>query len=155
MPFLYICNMKKCNICKEIKPYSDFVKRSNRASGRQPYCKSCHNKKMRDKYSSNVMKDYDLMRNYNITLDDYEVLFKKQNGCCAICDTHISEINKKHKKHLCVDHCHDTGIIRGLLCDSCNRGIGLLKDNVSILENALKYLKNKTQGQVSRITHIF
>lgn len=132
--------MKECSICKIEKPFEDFVKRSNRKSGRQPYCKKCHNAKMRDKYSSNLMKDYDLKRNYGISLNDYDKLFLEQKGKCKICETHISEINKRHKKHLCVDHCHETGIIRGLLCDSCNRGIGLLKDDANILKSAYEYL---------------
>lgn len=134
--------MKECNICKETKHFNDFVKRSNRASGRQPYCKACHNKKMRDNYSSDVMKDYDLKRAYGITLEDYENMFTKQKGCCKICNTHISKINKGKKKNLCVDHCHDTKRIRGLLCDSCNRGIGLLKDDVNVVKSALQYLEN-------------
>lgn len=132
--------MKECNICKEIKDFEEFVKRSNRTSGRQPYCKECHNKKMRDNYSSKRMKDYDLKKSYGIDLQEYERMFKEQNGCCLICNTHISEINSKHKKNLCVDHCHISGKIRGLLCDSCNRGLGLFKDNILILNNAIKYL---------------
>ena len=133
--------MKECNICKVVKPLDDFVKRSNRTSGRQPYCKECHNKKTRDKYCSNKMKDYDLKKQYGITLEDYEELFKQQKGCCKICDRHISELNQKHKKNLCVDHCHKTGKIRGLLCDKCNRGLGLFCDDKSLLLKAINYLK--------------
>ena len=133
--------MKECNICNIQKPIEDFVKRSNRRSGRQPYCKICHNKKMRDRYSSDVMKDYDLKRSYGITLNDYEEMFKSQGGCCAICNRHISEIKHKRKKNLCVDHDHDTGEVRGLLCDKCNRGIGLLNDSIETLKSAIMYLQ--------------
>jgi len=133
--------MKKCNICGVEKPFSDFVKRSNRASGRQPYCKSCHNKNVKDKYSSKRMKDYDLKRIYGIDLKEYNRIFEEQEGKCKICSTHISKINKGHKKCLCVDHCHETKKIRGLLCDKCNRGLGLFNDDVNTLNEAMKYLK--------------
>jgi len=132
--------MKTCNLCNKEKSLDDFVKRSNRASGRQPYCKECHNNKMRDKYDSKVMKDYDLKRAYGIDLKQYEEMFFQQKGCCKICNKHISELNQKIKKSLSVDHCHTTGKVRGLLCDKCNRGIGLLNDDIDILNNAIKYL---------------
>ena len=78
--------------------------------------------------------------NSGLTIEDYNIMFKKQNGCCAICNKHILELNQKKKKHLCIDHNHDTGAIRGLLCDKCNRGIGLLQDDKEILLNAYNYL---------------
>lgn len=134
--------MKECNICKETKPLDEFVKRSNRASGRQSYCKKCHNIKSRDEYSSDRMKDYDLKKLYGISLDDYEQLFNEQEGSCKICSRHISELNHGHKKNLCVDHNHDTGKIRGLLCDKCNRGLGLFCDDETMLLKAVDYLKN-------------
>ena len=69
---------------------------------------------------------------YGIDIKDYEILFKKQNGKCAICGA------KKDK--LDIDHCHKTNKVRGLLCGSCNRALGLLKDNTDFLNSAIKYL---------------
>ena len=132
--------MKKCNICSVEKELTEFVKRSNRKNGIQPYCKKCHNKKSRSSYKAEYMKDYDLKKNYGIGLDEFNELSKKQNDCCAICKIHVSEISTKRKKTLCVDHCHETLFIRGLLCDSCNRGIGLLKDSKEVLKSAYDYL---------------
>ena len=121
-----------------------FVKRSNRKSMLQPYCKECHNIKMRGSYNSDYMKDYDLRKNYNITLDEFKNISINQEDKCAICYVHISEISGKHKKTLCVDHCHKTGKVRGLLCDKCNRAIGLLNEDISIIKNAMRYIiKNK------------
>lgn len=140
--------MTQCNICKEEKCLDDFVKRNNRSSGRQPYCKKCHNKKIREKYSTKIMREYDLNRSYGISLKEYEEMFETQNGCCKICKTHISSINHKKKKHLCVDHCHETNKIRGLLCDSCNRGLGLFKDSEDVLTSALNYLKEFKSSNV-------
>ena len=64
----------------------------------------------------------------------YDTLFKKQGGVCYICG------NPPGKKKLAVDHNHVTGKIRGLLCNNCNRGLGLFKDNGKLLARALIYL---------------
>jgi len=80
---------------------------------------------------------WELKKDFGITIQDYNFMFDKQNGCCAICDTHQSELSRR----LCVDHCHDTGRVRGLLCNTCNRALGLFKDDSAILLKANRYLK--------------
>jgi len=82
------------------------------------------------------IKEQKLKKNYGISLEQYNEMFDKQKGRCAICGTHQNEL----KQMLSVDHCHETNRIRGLLCNGCNRGIGYLKDDIRIVENALKYL---------------
>jgi hypothetical protein len=134
--------MRNCTVCKIDKDDSLFVKRSNRKSGVQSYCKECHNKKMRGSYNSDYMKNYDLVKNYNITLNQFKEMSINQNDRCAICYVHILDISAKHKKTLCVDHCHKTGKIRGLLCDRCNRGIGLFKEDIKIMLKAIEYITN-------------
>jgi hypothetical protein len=80
-------------------------------------------------------KEYRLIKKYGITLNDYNSLLLKQNGCCKICcEPH------KENKTLAVDHCHKTGKVRGLLCHHCNTAIGLLKENPIFLNNAINYL---------------
>lgn len=71
---------------------------------------------------------------YGITNDEYLTLRKTQNGKCAICD--------EEAKELCIDHCHTTDKIRGLLCHPCNRGIGYLRDNEALLSKAANYIRN-------------
>lgn len=71
---------------------------------------------------------------YGLNFAAYEILLKKQKGKCAICGA-------KPKKRLCVDHCHRTKKVRGLLCRNCNAGIGLLKDDPKLLLKAVKYLQ--------------
>jgi len=132
--------MKKCKVCNVEKSLDKFVKRANRPSGIQAYCKECHNAKMRLKDNSLTNRKSSLKKTYGITIEQYNVMFAYQNGCCAICNKHILEIDQKRKKNLCVDHNHETGEIRGLLCDKCNRGIGLLQDNPDILLSAYRYL---------------
>ena len=82
--------------------------------------------------------DKSIKRRYKITLEEYELLCDMQNNLCAICNK--PEDNKRVKR-LAVDHCHATKRIRGLLCTKCNRAIGMLKDDTSILKSAIDYLK--------------
>lgn len=73
---------------------------------------------------------------YGITLEEYNELFEKQNGRCAICGNHRSE----SKRNFDVDHNHKTGKVRGLLCRRCNSGLGLFGENTDIFEKAIDYL---------------
>lgn len=95
-----------------------------------------HSKKWNKKNPEKV-KSYRLKREFGITLEQYNIMFTNQNGKCLICLRHQSEF----KRALAVDHNHETGEIRGLLCHKCNTAIGLLHDNIDILNNAIKYLK--------------
>lgn len=78
---------------------------------------------------------------YNITLEEYNQMFKDQEGCCKICGIHQSET----KRGLVVDHCHVSTKVRGLLCDKCNLALGYVNDNQDILENMIKYLKEDAE----------
>jgi hypothetical protein len=79
-----------------------------------------------------------LKRYYNITFDDYKVLLEKQDYKCAICKT--ADMKSRRTEWFAVDHDHNSGKVRGLLCNNCNRGIGLLQDSVENLTNAINYL---------------
>jgi len=94
------------------------------------------NKEKRNEYS----KVYHLKYCYGLTLEDYNRIHDTQNGCCAICGKHETKLNKR----LVVDHCHKTGKVRGLLCEKCNHGLGRFEDNLTIIENAITYLKSTT-----------
>ncbi len=90
------------------------------------------------KNNKDITRERYLKRMYGITLKEYNQMFVDQNGLCMICGE-----TEKNDRGLAVDHCHETGKVRGLLCQGCNSGIAFLKENISILENAIKYLKNK------------
>ena len=93
-----------------------------------------------DKKRNNYLKT-----KYCITLDEYNNMFIEQEGNCKTCGSHQTEL----KTRLCVDHNHTNGEIRGLLCDNCNKSIGLLKEDIKTLENIIKYLsynKNKKRN---------
>lgn len=77
------------------------------------------------------IKDSEYRRTYGITLDDYKIMVSQQEGRCRICTEY---------KSLVVDHCHRTGIVRGLLCSQCNRAMGLFQDDPIRLSSAVSYL---------------
>jgi hypothetical protein len=79
-----------------------------------------------------------LEKNYGITVEQWKLMFESQGFACAICRTTTNSSNQKWS----TDHCHTTGKVRGILCQPCNTGIGLLKDNVDVLQQAIEYLKN-------------
>lgn len=78
-----------------------------------------------------------MKRDYGITIIEYNKLFIKQEGMCAICEKHQKDI----KRRLCVDHCHKTGKVRGLLCGRCNTAAGLLDESTGIMKKMIEYLK--------------
>ena len=71
-----------------------------------------------------------------MSAEEYYNMFRKQNNKCSICCQEFSDSNKAF-----VDHCHKTNNVRGLLCAKCNTLLGMAKDDISILENAITYLK--------------
>lgn len=76
---------------------------------------------------------------YGLTGDDFEALVEVQEGVCGICQTEPPE-----GKGLVVDHNHDTGEVRGLLCAVCNSGIGMLKDNADLLRRAVAWVETES-----------
>jgi hypothetical protein len=82
------------------------------------------------------------MRTYGITQEQHDALFEQQGGKCWICEEPetMPDGRSGKTKALAVDHCHETGLVRGLLCGRCNRGIGLLKDSPDLLGKAIQYL---------------
>lgn len=83
-----------------------------------------------------------LQRDYGVSVAEYDTMREKQGHKCAICGTHESDL----KRALSVDHCHTTGVVRGLLCDSCNLGIGKLRDSAAMLRAAASYLDQYSGG---------
>ena len=73
-------------------------------------------------------------KKFGLTVEAYDVLDRQQNHVCAICHT-------RQKRRLAIDHDHETGIVRGLLCDLCNRGLGYFKDVPERLRLAAEYLE--------------
>jgi hypothetical protein len=90
----------------------------------------------RNTYDYRTKRNKDLTRKYNITLEEWELLFQSQNNCCAICKSSISG-----GRGWTTDHCHDTGKIRGILCNNCNARLLIKTCTIEILQNAINYLR--------------
>lgn len=135
--------MKKCNRCGLEKQTDQFPK--NRR-----ICKPCTAQYLlawKEKNSGKV-HGYKLKKHFGISHREYEKLREQQNGVCAICQQPEQILMFGKKMRLAVDHCHDTGAVRGLLCANCNRGIGLLKDNPEWLRRAADYIeKDRPEGR--------
>ena len=114
-------NRKKCESCRRPNRsnYRAEVERRYRATQKGAY---------------NRM-NYELGRKYGITLEEYAHLENNQNHSCATCGSSDTR--------LVLDHCHDTGKVRGLLCDPCNLALGKVKDNTQTLTNMIKYLEQE------------
>ena len=141
-----MCQSKICTKCGEDKPLSEYNKRSASRDGLTSRCTDCLNTKAMQTRAKkpNDTRGYNLKKRFNISIDDYNHIFLKQRGLCAICTKPESTIDKKGNiKWLAVDHNHTTQEIRGLLCSSCNTGIGLLGDSEKVLKSAIKYLKER------------
>ena len=139
---------KTCTLCKESKPISEFSKRKGYKDGIYSRCKNCQRKYNRD-WCRNVEpikkkekgRRNKLKQSYGITLEQYESLLRAQNHKCAICEKDETQVQRNR---LFVDHCHVTGVVRGLLCHPCNSAIGFLKDSVETALKAATYLTKNT-----------
>lgn len=129
--------MKRCNKCGEEKPKFEFYIDRITLDGLNNRCITC--KKEYNQKNKQLTRDRYLEREYGMLPGQYEMMLKSQNGVCKICYK-ICSTGKK----LCVDHCKETNKVRGLLCKSCNIGIGELKHNPELLKEAIKYLKENS-----------
>ena len=118
--------MKECSKCKEVKPYTEYTVDREKKDGYRTMCRPCS-------------KSSRLQSTYGISLEEYQEKLEEQKGQCAICG---SQVVDSLGRSLAVDHNHETGEVRGLLCSNCNLGIGSFKDNVKLLANAIVYLEN-------------
>ena len=136
--------MKICSNCKlekeESQFYKDFRDLERGREGLSSRCKDCSKESSRKWYQNSekyrgIIRESGLKHRYGIDSDSYWNLSEIQNHVCAICKT-------KSEKYLHVDHDHVSGQIRGLLCKTCNHGLGNFKDNPILLKNAIEYLSD-------------
>lgn len=131
---------KVCSKCGVRKERSKFYKDSARNDGITAYCKDCKlkiNNNWRENNPEEMKQSQRRTRRkstYGVSSEDYDKMLIDQNNECAICHKTIGY-------EASVDHNHDTGQVRGLLCNVCNTGIGMLQDSPSILRAAAEYLE--------------
>lgn len=126
-----------CKKCGIVKSYKEYYKHTKTLDKLYRYCKKCHNKMTKKSYNKDNQYRMRLKREYNVSLEEYNILLKTHNNSCAICQKNQNELNQR----LRLDHCHSTGKVRGLLCDSCNVGLGRFRDNPVFLKSAILYLE--------------
>jgi len=125
--------------CGVEKNILEFYMRDKKTGRRHSACKECDKARVKARHQANPerTRNNDLKRNYGITLQEHQEMYKNQNGVCAICK---GEGDGRWKK-LCVDHDHKTGKVRQLLCRNCNMVLGQVGDNANLLEEMIKYLQ--------------
>ena len=135
--------MKTCTKCGEHKSLDLFVKNKKMKDGRSSWCKSCKQAYQKKWLSEdkNRRRRHAYKANFGITIEDYDRMLAQQDGKCAICST--TDPGGRYDSHFMVDHDHETGDVRGLLCFKCNTALGKFNDNLATLEAAVLYLKNQ------------
>lgn len=135
---------KSCKDCLAVKPISEFNATPEKPRGHRSRCKTCWADRCRYFRTKNKGMylereyNYKLVKKYGITREDYDYLLNLQGGVCAICSG--VDGDKTREQRLSVDHCHKTGKIRGLLCNNCNRCLGMAKEDPKLLTKMIKYL---------------
>ena len=162
--------MKPCRICQELKPLSDFYKAAGTRDGYRGECKHCNLAQQHERYMADPSRAKarvkrwqqqnaervnayqrtrrqepevkrrnragHLRRKFGMTLEGYEEILARQGGVCAVCSRPPTPSISLH-----VDHDHETGRIRGLLCFRCNNALGDLEDDPGLLRAATRYLE--------------
>lgn len=131
--------MKICSKCKLEKADTEFHKwYKNPPYQLYPSCKKCRKEQNNNPEAKLKLYLQQIRYKFNITSDRYLQMLKNQNWKCKICFKNFNLDNGDRRPH--IDHCHESGKIRGLLCHHCNIGIGMLSHDVNKLKNAIFYL---------------
>lgn len=135
-----IGNDKRCSTCRVTKTLADFHKSKAMPDGLHNQCRLCISAAGKAWRKANADKKAASNRRYRpvkygVTPEEYDRMLAEQGGKCAICRQEC-----KTRSHLCIDHDHATGVVRGLLCNACNVALGILRDDVARLEAAIRYL---------------
>ena len=136
--------MKTCTKCGKTKEYSCFNKGNGYKDGYITHCKDCRNKRRQERGRTDTCpikaREYRIRKMYGVEPEHYKLMHDRVGGKCELCG-----IEEKHaaKGRLCIDHNHQTGEVRGLLCSNCNAGLGGLGDNIERLKKAITYLEER------------
>ena len=140
--------MKECSRCGIEKPKTEFHKHSVKPSGTvvlRSWCKKCKNKQSQKETKELQSTDegrkqkyyWQIKSKYGLSREEYDAMLENQGGGCAICGDTSSK--------LCVDHCHSSGKVRGILCDDCNLSLGKMGDDANRLRKAANYLEDNNE----------
>lgn len=155
--------MKRCSKCKVERPRSEFYKHKRTLDGLGSWCKLCFRAqyeasrdvriaRQKERYHADVsasraaskkfreankekLRDNQRWLKYGVSAEQYAEMVARQKGRCAICG------DPPTRQGLCIDHCHETGVVRGLLCANCNQALGKLRDDPRIMRAAIDYVE--------------
>lgn len=136
--------MKICSKCGTEKERTEYYPHSKTKDKLRADCKKCTYKAVRIRVEQNPEKykppkrNSWLMRKYGLSNEDYEKMLYLHASSCGICG---SKDPKGKRKYFCIDHNHETGKIRGLLCQHCNTALGCFQDKQDVLQKAINYLR--------------
>jgi len=150
--------MMKCTKCGETRPLDQFGRGPRKKDGLLTQCKPCVSEYNRARYPAKAeyMREYSrtyqvdcrekirnayYLKRYGLTSVAYDEMLTAQNGLCAICRRSEAVIIEGAVHRLSVDHDHETGQVRGLLCQKCNHGLGLFGDDLDLFRLAMDYLE--------------
>lgn len=152
---------KPCPRCNERKPLTDFPKNKRMFHGVGSYCKACANEMQRElrttaegaqahrnaskrwrEANNERHRDNNARWKYGVDHGTYDTMLAAQGGVCAICKTDSPGTGMER---FAIDHCHGSKLVRGLLCNNCNNGLGRFKDDTDRLLNAAAYLESFIQ----------
>ncbi len=133
--------MKTCPSCNTDKPIDNFWKR-------QSYCIDCSKMKQKNYWQSRTPQkrlEQHLKYKYGISPEKFLQTWNEQDGKCAICEDQLPDLAtyESRRRGYAIDHNHDTGEFRGILCTQCNTLLGMAGDNPEILVRAIGYLESK------------
>lgn len=141
--------MRLCTTCgveKELDAFHNYKKGPQGKAYRCKECDTAARKAYQEKQcpeKKRVMARARLMRSkYGIELSDFDAMHERAGGVCEICKG--PPTTYQGYETLCVDHCHTTGKVRGLLCNKCNQALGLFQDSTWNLEAAISYLQERS-----------
>lgn len=138
---------KECGQCGKVKPIVEFYSDPGARDKAASKCKECDREYQRARYKKNgrarprdkkAEQEYHRKRVYGITPEQYAAMIERSGGLCEICGRVPSEVSGKGA---CVDHCHDSGAVRGILCHPCNVALGNFRDDPEVLRAAIGYLE--------------
>lgn len=139
---------KYCGRCHTVKPESEFYKDRKRPDGLADRCKACNLQltlEFREKhpgYQRLAQFYYRVKKEFGLTPDQYRAMYEAQQGLCAICGSpEAARSEKGGNKVLCVDHDHELGHVRELLCGKCNSAVAFVRDNSELALKVAEYLK--------------
>jgi hypothetical protein len=130
----------RCSKCGLTKPPDNFPKNKNSKTGYHCYCKPCHSRQRRDSLARNhggSERHYHLKQRYGIGAAEVDELIREQGGLCVVC-------GEREAKQ--VDHDHETGAVRGILCLLCNAAMGAFHDDPALIRRAIGYVREHSHG---------